>query len=380
MNCRYCGADLPEGALFCGECGRAVSLPDPEPVRLPAPVREVRPDPVPAPAPAPAERSIGEPPAAAPGIAPVVAPPFAALTEAPPPVGSPRRDVAPPPTIAAPPAPVVAPEPVAFSAADAASDDPADHVGAVRPTPTCPQCGTPYEDDEIFCGECGFVLRTVPPTPFDPVPFDPAPVDAESFDGGIDAAAVAEPAAAEAAPSAPPAPEPVAPPAPPLDLSATDLVPALEPDLELSLDRTPRPDPPAWGMQRPVVEDLGIEDLERTRLTVDPQASQRFVLQFSTGENVTVTGAGLVGRNPVAEPGEYVDQLVAIFDPSKSVSKTHLEFGQEAGRFWVSDRFSTNGSVVRQPDEEPRRCDPGKRYFVARGTRVDVGEQFFVVS
>jgi predicted component of type VI protein secretion system len=69
-----------------------------------------------------------------------------------------------------------------------------------------------------------------------------------------------------------------------------------------------------------------------------------------------------------------------VFDPSKSISKTHLEFGQESGRFWVSDRFSTNGSVVRQPDADPKRCDPGKRYFIARGSRVDVGEQFFVVS
>jgi hypothetical protein len=46
----------------------------------------------------------------------------------------------------------------------------------------------------------------------------------------------------------------------------------------------------------------------------------------------------------------------------------------------VSDRYSTNGSTVRQPDAEPKRCEPGRRYFVARGTRVDIGEQFFVVS
>ena len=112
---------------------------------------------------------------------------------------------------------------------------------------------------------------------------------------------------------------------------------------------------------------------------MDPEG-ERFVLQFSTGESIIVTGAGLVGRNPAAQPGEFVDQLVAIFDAGKSVSKTHLEFGQEAGRFWVSDRYSTNGSIVRQPDAEPRRCEPGRRYFVARGTRVDVGDQFFVVS
>ena len=104
------------------------------------------------------------------------------------------------------------------------------------------------------------------------------------------------------------------------------------------------------------------------------------MLQFSTGESVTVSGAGLVGRNPASQPGEFVDHLVTVFDAGKSVSKTHLEFGQEDGRFWVSDRFSTNGSIVRQPDAEPKRCEPGRRYFVARGTRVDIGEQFFVIS
>jgi hypothetical protein len=135
------------------------------------------------------------------------------------------------------------------------------------------------------------------------------------------------------------------------------------------------PDPFPWG------GDLDEEDdLEATRIVPAGGGGDRFVLQFSTGESVTVSGSGLIGRNPAAQPGEYVDQLVSIFDAGKSVSKTHLEFGQEGGRFWVSDRYSTNGSVVRQPEAEPRRCEPGRRYFVVRGTRIDVGEQFFVVS
>jgi pSer/pThr/pTyr-binding forkhead associated (FHA) protein len=107
---------------------------------------------------------------------------------------------------------------------------------------------------------------------------------------------------------------------------------------------------------------------------------ERYVLQFSTGESVVVAGTGLVGRNPSPEPGEYVDELVAIFDVGKSVSKAHVEFGQESGRFWVSDRYSTNGTVVRQPDADPVRCEPGKRYMIARGSRVEIGEQFFIVS
>jgi hypothetical protein len=135
------------------------------------------------------------------------------------------------------------------------------------------------------------------------------------------------------------------------------------------------PDPFPWGGG--LDED---EDVEATRIVPAGGGGDRFVLQFSTGESVTVSGAGLIGRNPATQPGEYVDQLVSIFDVGKSVSKTHLEFGQEGGRFWVSDRYSTNGSVVRQPEAEPRRCEPGRRYFVVRGTRIDLGEQFFVVS
>ena len=110
------------------------------------------------------------------------------------------------------------------------------------------------------------------------------------------------------------------------------------------------------------------------------RSGERFVLQFSTGESVSVTSAGLLGRNPMPEPGEYFEALVAISDPGKSVSKTHLEFGQDGGAFWISDRYSGNGTVVREPDAQPRRCEPGKRYRIVRGTRVDIGEQFFVVS
>lgn len=191
---------------------------------------------------------------------------------------------------------------------------------AVRePVPACPQCGEPVDGNDVFCGECGFVLGSSRDT-------------------------AAMPASARAA--------------------AADVRPA-----------RPTPDPFPWG--RDPRSDV---DLEETRIVPAGAAGERFVLQFSTGESVTVTGTGLVGRNPVAQPGEYVDQLVPVVDAGKSVSKTHLEFGQEGGRFWVSDRFSTNGSIVRQPDVDPKRCEPGRRYFVARGTRVDIGEQFFVVS
>ncbi|MCY7413568.1 MAG: FHA domain-containing protein [Salinibacterium sp.] len=121
-------------------------------------------------------------------------------------------------------------------------------------------------------------------------------------------------------------------------------------------------------------------DLEQTRVVGREPAGARFVLQFSTGESVSLSGTGILGRNPTPEPGEYFDSIVTIVDLGRSVSKTHLEFGQEAGSFWLSDRYSGNGTVVREPEQAPVRCEAGKRYFVLRGTRIDIGEQFFVVS
>ncbi len=109
-------------------------------------------------------------------------------------------------------------------------------------------------------------------------------------------------------------------------------------------------------------------------------AAPWFVLQFSTGETVSVQGSGLIGRRPLAQPSEYFDHLIQIADASMSVSKSHLEFGQHDGEFWVSDRFSGNGTIIRRPDEAAVRCEPGRRFLVSRGSRVEIADQFFVLS
>lgn len=111
-----------------------------------------------------------------------------------------------------------------------------------------------------------------------------------------------------------------------------------------------------------------------------PPAAARFVLTFSTGQTRTVFGNGLIGRRPMPQPGEVFDHLVQIADRSLSVSKTHVEFGEHDGTLWVADRFSGNGTIVRRPDDGAVRCEPGRRYLVPRGSRVEMAEQFFVVS
>jgi hypothetical protein len=158
--------------------------------------------------------------------------------------------------------------------------------------------------------------------------------------------------------------------------------PEPEPEIELEVEVEVEPEPEPEPQERPATADADADDddNELTRIVSRRGVGERFVFQFSTGESATVFGSGLLGRNPMPQPGERFDQLVVLSDPGKSVSKTHLEFGQENGTFWMSDRFSANGTVIREPDAAPRRCDPGKRYRIVRGTRIDLGEQFVVVS
>lgn len=124
----------------------------------------------------------------------------------------------------------------------------------------------------------------------------------------------------------------------------------------------------------------GSEDDFSPSPTKETPAPERFILQFSTGDSLTVSGSGLIGRNPRPEPGEFFDELVKVNDPSRSMSKSHLEFGQEGGEFWIKDRFSGNGTVLRGPNAPVVQLVADRRYRVPRGSRVDVGEQFFVVS
>lgn len=125
----------------------------------------------------------------------------------------------------------------------------------------------------------------------------------------------------------------------------------------------------------PAETNPSLEDAPVPALT-----SPRFVLTFSTGETRTVFGTGLIGRKPLPQPGESFDQLVQIADRTLSVSKTHLEFGEHEGMLWVADRFSGNGTIVRRPDDGALRCEPGRRYLVPRGSRVELAEQSFTVE
>lgn len=267
----------------------------------------------------------------------------------------------------------------------------------------CEVCGTELPHGAMFCGECGRAVGARGAASNDAAPRHPdsgmpivAPLPPRSRDTVIlepvDLQYASNPLYSSFAPDPTPSEpdnvvidEPVEEDLPPEVVEGEDEEAEQAEEAAVAEASAPpvagRPALPTfpWG-ERGSEVFLDSDELEQTLIVPRRDTGERFILQFSTGESVTVFGSGLLGRNPSPQPGEYFDQLVAISDPGKSVSKTHLEFGQEAGSFWVSDRYSGNGSVVREPESSPKRLTAGKRYRIVRGSRVDIGEQFFVVS
>ncbi len=105
-----------------------------------------------------------------------------------------------------------------------------------------------------------------------------------------------------------------------------------------------------------------------------------FTITLGSGESVDITQSGLLGRMPTPAEGEEFEHLIVVSDPGRSVSKTHLEFGVDGNDLWIADRNSGNGTIVREPGVVPRRVQPGTRYPVARGTRVDFGDLHLTIS
>ena len=102
------------------------------------------------------------------------------------------------------------------------------------------------------------------------------------------------------------------------------------------------------------------------------------VLELESGQSVRVDGPTLVGRNPQA-PGSTGVNLVQIADPMRSVSKNHAELGVDSAGLWLTDRGSTNGTVVSVPGLPPRVAEPGARVRVPVGSTIHFGDRRVVV-
>jgi uncharacterized RDD family membrane protein YckC len=136
---------------------------------------------------------------------------------------------------------------------------------------------------------------------------------------------------------------------------------------------------PAAGQQDVHPDD----DVESTRLRASGQeapAAAVLRIRLDDGRDFRLERSALVGRNPAAAAGEAHAQLLAVPDPGRTISKTHLHLLTDGGGVWVTDRNSTNGSAVTTPDGIRTALQPGVPSFVSPGTTVHFGDRTFDVG
>jgi len=216
----------------------------------------------------------------------------------------------------------------------------------VRPPQACSRCAVLVQASSLFCPRCG--QSTVHPRPPEP------PVKQE----------------VAAAPE-PPKPEPAATTGwlrRSLSLGKKPVVPAENP--VLADDET---------QQMSLFEIEEAEAVAQAKTQRRAQPGIRFVLKFDDGASVTVSDHdGILGVKPVVESDPMF--RVCLDDPTDTVAPEHLQFGVDAGVFWVQDLKTVNGTVVEEPGAPLLQCIPYEKYFVVRGSRVGLGSLFFTLA
>ena len=98
----------------------------------------------------------------------------------------------------------------------------------------------------------------------------------------------------------------------------------------------------------------------------------RIGLEFDDGSFFVARGHGLIGRDPLVPAGARATHLVTLTDRSRSVSRTHLEFGLADAGLWVRDRHSTNGSEI-EFDGRRTHLEPGRAVAVRPMSTIHLG-------
>ena len=210
--------------------------------------------------------------------------------------------------------------------------------------------------------------------PYSFAPLDLPPVQPVASPVARQAAAV--PAAVQPAPVQPAAAQPAAPPATAAHAYAP---PSFSPPAAAASFHPPVPPAPtlpvpASGAAHPD------DDLDRTQMRggaafAAPVAVLR--IKLDDGRDFQLDRNVLVGRNPVGQTGEQQAQLLAVTDPGRSISKTHLHLLTDGAGIWVTDRNSTNGSAITTPDGRRTPLQPGVPAFVSPGSTVHFGDSSF---
>ena len=132
-----------------------------------------------------------------------------------------------------------------------------------------------------------------------------------------------------------------------------------------SVDAAPASDPPGTLniAETPLTAGKPGED---TRMVPLP-TSRWAVLAFSTGQRCTITHAAIIGRWPTPPTGDDTAELIALDDPSQTVSKTHLHLQWRSHSFWAIDCGSGNGTTLHRQGQAALALAAGQAVELQHG-------------
>lgn len=107
---------------------------------------------------------------------------------------------------------------------------------------------------------------------------------------------------------------------------------------------------------------------------------RRAAFAFDDGSYIPVPESGLIGRAPQAEEGTSNELLIALKDPERLLSKTHLAFGCDGASIWVMDLGSSNGTQVTVASGAPYNLAARTRVQLNDGDIVQVGSRTFRIT
>ncbi len=178
---------------------------------------------------------------------------------------------------------------------------------------------------------------------------------------------------------------PVAPPSGPPESPSAPAPPPMRPAAPATGRSVSIPPPPGSNDPPPTVElDHEVEEtaLAPTSEHLEPTdpPSGDVTISFDTGEVVVVEERTLIGRDPAPAPGEPAGRLIPIADADRSVSKTHLVVEPTDCGITVTDRDSTNGTTITQPDGSVDVLEVGTTTDAPFGSTVTFGQRSFTVE
>lgn len=140
------------------------------------------------------------------------------------------------------------------------------------------------------------------------------------------------------------------------------------------------PEPPRPHLAS-VAEQIFTEDDElfHTQLVQQSPTARPWRIRWSDGTTQLLSGAVVLGRNPVAPPG-VAAAAISVDDPYRSVSKTHALLELRDGMPRLTDLSSTNGTTVTNEVGEAVVCDPGVSVPLGDGWTAGLGEFSLLVE